>query len=292
MEYAEIRSESERVLALLSRYLNLTPDAIRAEQIYSILGEENPKTEERVFAILLASFCGLDIYRNREDKELFRRYFLPAVRRLDPAEYENDLYHRLIRIPEVSRDGWELSTKRYRPYEAFVRDDPARDFAGRVIPSIGYFPREYRYPAVLEGGREWMLITPNEINTMKAPIAASHGRVLTFGLGLGYFALHASEKPEVTEVTVVERDERVIGLFREYILPQFPHRDKLRVVRADAFAYAGEHLGDGFDTVFTDLWHDPSDGISLYRRMKRLAADHPGPDYHYWIEKTLKIYGA
>ena len=186
MEHGEIRSESERVLALLSRYLNLTPDAIRAEQMYSILGEENPKTEERVFAILLASFCGLDIYKNREDKELFRQYFLPAVKRLDPEEYENDLYLRLIRIPETVRAGWKLCEQCYHPYEAFVRDDPVRDFAGRVIPSIGYFPREYRYPAVLENGREWMLITPNEINTMKAPIAASHGEVLTFGLGLGY----------------------------------------------------------------------------------------------------------
>lgn len=285
-----VHDESERVLSLLSRYLNLMPDAITEGQMRSVT--DDPAAEERVFAILLASDCGLDVYGNAADKELFRRYFLPAVKRLDPAEYESDAYHRLIRIPERILGSWEFRSERYKPYEAFVRDDPVRDFAGRVIPSIGFFPREYRYPAVLEGGREWMLITPNEINTMKAPIAAAKGRVLTFGLGLGYYAFHATQKPEVESVTVVERDERVIRLFTDVILPQFPHKEKLTVVEDDAFAFAAAHLSDGYDTVFTDLWHDPSDGIPLYRRMKELEARHPGPEYHYWIEKTLKLYGA
>lgn len=285
-----VHDESERVLGLLSRYLNLTPDLITAEQIYGIT--DDPSAMERAYAILLASYSGLDIYGDSGDKQLFRQYFLPAVRRLDVAEYENNLYHKLIQIPERTHGNWEFRKECYRPFEAFVCDDPRRDFAGRVIPSIGFFKEEYRYPAVLENGREWMLITPNEINTMREPVAAAHGHVLTFGLGLGYFALLATEKQEVASVTVVERDTNVIRLFREIILPQFPHGEKLTVIEDDAFAFAGAHLGDGYDTVFTDLWHDPSDGISLYRRMKRLAEAHPGPDYHYWIEKTLKIYGA
>ena len=45
---------------------------------------------------------------------------------------------------------------------------------------------------------------------------------------------------------------------------------------------------EGFDTVFTDLWHDVADGIPLYRRMK--ALEIPGPHYLYWIEKTMKVY--
>ena len=34
--------------------------------------------------------------------------------------------------------------------------------------------------------------------------------------------------------------------------------------------------------------HDVADGIPLYRQMK--ALETPGPNYLYWIEKTLKFY--
>ena len=55
-----------------------------------------------------------------------------------------------------------------------------------------------------------MLVTPNEVHTMKADIEKAHGKVLTYGLGLGYFPFMTSRKEEVTSVTVVERSSDVI----------------------------------------------------------------------------------
>ena len=144
---------------------------------------------------------------------------------------------------------------------------------------------------MLENGREWMTLLPNETITIKPHIDRAHGRVLTFGLGLGYFAYSAASKENVASVTVVERDENVIKLFCDLILPQIPYKDKIRLICADAFDYAKEnykkHL---YDYVFTDIWHDPSDGVELYLKMKEYEKLCPLCEYGYWIEDTLKLY--
>lgn len=41
----------------------------------------------------------------------------------------------------------------------------------------------------MEDGQEWMAIKPNEIETMRQPIARAAGQVVAFGLGMGYYAL-------------------------------------------------------------------------------------------------------
>ena len=86
------------------------------------------------------------------------------------------------------------------PYEPFV----CRDFKvlpdGRMLPQIAFFTEKYPFPAVLENGREWMTLQPNEMVTTWPAIAKAKGRVLTFGMGLGYFTYHAAEKPEVESV--------------------------------------------------------------------------------------------
>lgn len=119
----------------------------------------------------------------------------------------------------------------------------------------------------------------------------NHVKVLTLGLGLGYFAYMASQKVEVTAVTVVEQSKAVIGLFHKHILPQFPHKEKIRVVHADAYAYLDERLkAERYDIVFADLWHDVSDGLEQYRRIKRYELDAPDTRFQYWIEKSMRCY--
>ena len=40
--------------------------------------------------------------------------------------------------------------------------------------------------------------------------------------------------------------------------------------------------------MFADLWHDAADGLPMYERLKKMEV--PGPEYRYWIEKTLEFY--
>ena len=136
-----------------------------------------------------------------------------------------------------------------------------------------------------------MTITPNEIETMKEAVDGAIGNVLAFGLGLGYYAYMVSEKENVENVTVVEINEDVIKLFNKYILPQFKHAEKIKIIKADAFEYAKNYITPGkFDYVFTDLWHDVSDGMDMYLKMKTFEKQSPKTVFSYWIEKSILCY--
>ena len=100
-----------------------------------------------------------------------------------------------------------------------------------------------------------------------------------------------SEKESVSSVTIVERDKNAISLFRDIILPQMPRKDKINIICDDAFYFAETRLADSdFDFVFADIWHDPSDGVPAYKRLKETEKYLPSADFSYWIEKTLKCY--
>ncbi len=278
------------LLRKLSVFLNNEPDLIKEEKITEI-ARQCSLDRECAYMYMLASALYLDVANDREDAEMFRLYFPDMVFELDAGEYECDSYMLEILVPSVKLGSWELCTMHYAPYEAFVFDDFKYTDDGRVIAQIGYFPRRYDYPCVKHDGREWMLITPNEINTMREPISRARGKVLTFGLGLGYFAFMAAKKDEVERVDVVEIDEEVIELFVRYILPQMDVKDKINVIRADAYEFAERELTDGsYDFVFCDIWHDASDGVSAYKRLKEYAKKAPNTEFAYWIEKTLKYY--
>jgi len=190
----------------------------------------------------------------------------------------------------ASRAGaFELGYASYRPYELFVADDLRAYPDGAVLPVLGYFAQPFAYPVLTENGREWMTATPNEINTIRPAAEAAYGRVLTLGLGLGYFAFHALLNPRVESVTAVERSADAIRLFRERILPAFPRPERLTILHADAFAAVPTLYRSGqYDFVFADLWHDAADGIPMYERLKQMET--PGSEYRYWIEKTLEFY--
>ncbi len=284
-----IHADNERMLRLISEYLTFTPCAIQAEDVASLAAECTLSSEE-VYLALLAAHLDLDA-AIPADARLYRGYLPRMVHRLDPAPYEADAYMQAVR-PEGGRQGSiDLVYERVEPMELFVANDFEVDDAGRVLPQLGYFDRAFSFPAIREDGRVWMTVTPNEINTIRPAVARSRGKVLTYGLGLGYYAFHCLLKEDVVSVTVVEKNPAVIDVFTRLLLPFFPRKEDLHIIQADAFDHAEKILPrEGFDVVFTDLWHDVADGLPLYQRMKALEV--PGPEYLYWIEETLGVYMA
>ena len=285
----KMNETSYKVFCLVARYLNNAPCAINKELIDMVTGGDKD-SEERAFSALLAELLGVDSTRSQEEKQMFREYFLPMVKKLNPEEYEANAYLKAIPFKEGKIGAWEIKLDKYRAYEGFVYDNPTVYFDGKVVPRIGFFDREYSYPAIYENGREWMLITPNEIRTMASPVSRAKGRVLTFGLGLGYYAFSVSEKSEVETVTIVERDSNAIELFKEIILPYVKNKNKINIVKSDAFEYMESGKTRDFDTIFVDLWHDPSDGVELYKKAKSYERMNPEACYDYWIEDSIKLY--
>lgn len=276
--------ENERLLTMLSEYLCFTPCAIEKEEVDALQNECESDVQTAYLALLCAKL-GLDLEKE-EDRRLYRQVLPKTVQKCDVASYEADAYlHRIGRVSGAC-GAVTLVQETLQPMELFVRDDFVRDATG-VYPQLGWFDSKFTFPAVKEENRVWMTVTPNEINTIQPCVRESTGRVLTFGLGLGYYAFHCLLKEDVTSVTVVERNPEVIAVFRKLLLPHFPRPECLHIIEADAFAYAQAHLGE-YDTVFTDLWHDVADGIDLYLRMKGMEVE--GPKYLYWIEKTLRCY--
>lgn len=284
-----IQADNEKVLTFLCNYLNSFPDYVKKEDIEEIIKEG--VSYEYAFAFLLAAAFGLDIIANPRDRELFNNYFTNMFHKLDADVYGRNPYYQHIKIPEVRIGKCELKHQSFVPFEGFVCRDMTKTEDGRIQPHIGFFATEFSFPALLEDGRVWMTITPNEIETMQDAVDRAFGHVLTFGLGLGYFAYMVSEKNNVDRVTVVEINEDVIALFKQYILPQFPNAGKIDIVREDAFEFAERELARGrFDFLFADMWHDVSDGLPMYLQLKKYESLSPDTVFMYWIEKTLKCY--
>lgn len=277
----QMNDKSLKIFRHLSLLMNTAPDIITPELMEG--------GDEIRYAAYLALFSGVDT-DTPGGKEMYRKYYIPMVKRLDPDVFESDPYYRNIKLPECTCGNWQFTNMTCKAYEMFVAGDPTVCTDGTVIPQIGYFERDFSYPAVLEGGREWMTLMPNETITTLPSVDRSFGKVLSFGLGLGYFAYMASIKPDVESVTVVERDNSVIELFNTHILPQFPYKDKIKIIQSDAFEFADRHICDGWDHIFADIWHDPSDGCELYLKFKEYEKNVPEGTFSYWIEDTIKLY--
>ncbi len=285
-ELLQTRDDNFEVISRLRTVLENHADIITPEDLRE-LGNGEAHVNEAVFASLLTSFCGIDPEGAR-GRRLFEHWFRPGVKQLDPTAWDHDPYIRDIRIPETAFDSWQLTSLEYSPCEAFLRDDLITDSALREIPRVGFFPRTFRYPAILQDGHEWVSVKPSEIETMRPAVATVSGRVITFGLGFGYFTYCASLRNEVQTVTVVERDPRAVALFEAHILPQFRHPEKVEIILDDAVHFATERLPTSdYDWVFADTWHDASDGLGPYLALRQLEAQCPGTRFLYWAENSL-----
>ncbi len=283
----QIRKYNSELMQLFSLYLNLMPRAIAPDMVRDLAADCHISTEE-AFAQLFAALVGVDA--GGEGRAFFRHWIRPAFHLLDPAPFRADAYFKNIKIGDAALGKWELKTETLAAFEPFVCNDPVVTGEGRMIPQIGFFEEPFPFPAVLENGREWMTLQPNEITTAASALAAAHGRVLTFGLGLGYFVYHAAGKGNVTSVTAVDISPDVIALFKKHILPQIPNGHKINLVCRDAFAFADSEMAGNFDFVFADIWHDAGDGKALYLKMKEYEKKHPDIEFTYWLEDTIRCY--
>ena len=275
-----------RLTRLYANYLEHYNEIINADMIDALCGDGEIDVKDGLVAILCQIF-GLDIDGTPDERVLIRDYVTPSVRVMDAERYRSNPYYRNIKIPEIKKGRWELKRESYPAFRGVIAADIVFD-GFREIPPLGFFKERFDFPAVLEDGNEWMTLTPVDLDTSDEAIERAHGKVVTFGLGLGYYTYMVSEKEEVESITVVEKSEDVIALFEEYILPQFSHPEKVRIVNADAFEYA-EHImpAERYDVAFVDTWRDASDGAPMYERMKRLEHLSPDTEFIYWIENFL-----
>lgn len=273
---------NDLILRILSYYLNDHECDIDSEQIKKVM--ECGVNEELAYKLLFLSYFEI------EDKYFIDMYFKNIFKSLKASDYNNNPYYKNISFDYKKNGTWEIKKASYKPYELFVCNDFKYE-DGKVLPQLGFFNETFSFLAVYNNDRLWMSITPNEINTMEKPISKAFGNVLTFGLGLGYFAYMCSLKENVETITIVEKDKDVIDLFTKYILPQFEFKNKIKIINIDAYDFLNNQMNQKeYDYVFVDIYHDASDGKETYLRFKPFEKRFTNTKFDYWIFETIKYY--
>ena len=210
---------------------------------------------------------------------------------LREKDFDTNPYLKKLKNVSFDKDGWSLKSKKLEAYTLFPYEEEYHYGSNCLLKmSLAFFDKDYIYPSISLIGNEWMSLNPYEIRTMETPILTARGKVLTLGLGLGYFAYMAHLKDEVKEVHVVEMDKGLIDIFYENILPLFEHPEKIHIHKADAFRFIGTINDGDYDCIFSDLWHDASDGLPMYLKLKSIFNAFKRTQCLYWIEGALVTY--
>lgn len=219
-------------------------------------------------------------------KQLKKVNRIDIFNELNPNEYLNNPYVLAMKDLKINQKDFELAFYKYAPYEAFCYDEIIVDPLNyKEITPMGYFKKEFPFLSLTENGLIWMSLIPHEINTMKTPIKEAKGDVLVLGLGLGYYAYMISLKEEVKKITIIESDQRIISLFNQYLIPRFKYKEKINIIKNDAFNYLKDNHHHDF--VFTDIYHNVEDGLPLYLKIKQFENKYPSTIFSYWIEDSL-----
>ena len=206
-------------------------------------------------------------------------------------DFKENPYYKVINNLSFKENGWTLSNVKRSAYSlAPYQEEYAYGSNYSIKMGLMMFKSNYIYPSISLYDTEWMSLNQHEIRTMEVPIQLARGKVLTLGLGLGYFAYMAAIKEEVKEVHIVEMDLELINLFNKYLLPLFPYPEKIHIHKADAFHFIKTIKDKDYDYIFSDLWHDVSDGYESYIILKRAFKDFTYTRCTYWIEDSIIAY--
>jgi hypothetical protein len=105
------------------------------------------------------------------------------------------------------------------------------------------------YKRLVRNGTTVMSNTPDEIRDQMYFVHKAKGDVLINGLGLGITLQLILAKPEVKNVTVIEKSKDVINL----VAPTYLEDPRVVILNADAFEYK-PIKGVHYDVVYHDVW--------------------------------------
>ena len=137
-------------------------------------------------------------------------------------------YYQCIKIPTVEKDHILLTMNDYLPGE-FIQTYHDKQHSDNVFmhAEAGFFDDKVNFPVLLENGEVWMSLVMSEIESMEEPLRLARGKVITYGLGLGYYAFMAAQKETVDSVTIVEMNPSIIKIFIESCFAEYYFRPVL-----------------------------------------------------------------
>jgi len=103
------------------------------------------------------------------------------------------------------------------------------------------------YTRLVADGKLQMTDTPAEKMDHAYVVKQATGSCLLMGLGIGMVASAMARKPEVTDITVIERNPDVIDLVAPHLDP------KITVIEADAMTWEPPK-GKKWEIIWHDIW--------------------------------------
>lgn len=203
------------------------------------------------------------------------------------ADWVKSPYHSRIRLDSINDSAFSYRTVQLTPGQLFNADAIQPDGDRCLADWIKLRALDQPCSAVFLYHKEqpWMLDAPSEALTNDPPAQQARGKVITFGLGIGYFAYMALRNPQVETVTVIEKEPAVIAMFEKHIQPQFENQDRLKIIHGDALDWFNEPALTPYDYIYTDIWHSGDDGMIM---MEKLLKQYQPPlaKAAFWIEDS------
>lgn len=152
------------------------------------------------------------------------------------------------------------------------------------IPCRGYWSPPLAVSDLLlltRRGETWMSLMPVQVEGLRLAADCARGKVVLFGLGLGWLAATCALRAEVDQVTVVELDRELIGLHRA--LGLFEHLPggvgaKVRIVEGDALDWRPD---GSVDLLQADIWQSLV-GDDRLAQVARMQANVAASAIHFW----------
>lgn len=145
-----------------------------------------------------------------------------------------------INVPDGISGDWKVETFEVQDKELSQMISMFK--TGRGVPA-GIYKR------LMRNGTCVMSNTPDEISDFMRFVWKAKGDILVNGLGIGVLLKALLNKPEVTEITVIEKSEDVIKL----VAPTYLTDSRVTIINADAFEYKPPK-DKKYDAVWHDIW--------------------------------------
>ncbi|HLO31903.1 MAG TPA: N-acetyltransferase [Anaerolineales bacterium] len=157
----------------------------------------------------------------------------------------------------------------------------------KQVAQFGYFmdwQGQGDIDALYYAEQTWMSNARDEVDSQTPHIAAAFGHTVLMGAGMGIALCNLLPKPDVTRLTLIERDPLVIELLRQSTdLKTWPGIGKLRVEIRDALAYLPDLP---VDHLYADIWATPGEPQSI-PDMQRIQANVRAKQVGWWGQELL-----
>jgi len=159
----------------------------------------------------------------------------------------------------------------------------------KQIAQFGYFQDwqgQGDIDALYYGEQTWMSSARDEVDSQAPHVAAGSGHTVLMGAGMGIALFNLLSKPEVTRITLIERDPLVIELLRQSAdFQAWPGVEKLHIEIGDALAYLPDKP---VDHLYGDIWAIPGEPQSI-SHMQTIQANVHARQVGWWGQELLFV---